>query len=119
MTELATKKFAKNKEDFTCEHCGFFVQGTGYTNHCIKCLWSKHVDINPGDRQEACGGAMKPLNVEGSTSAKSAHSGVGYIIIHECQKCHVRRKNRVQKIDDMDAVIDLAKRFAASVQRLS
>ena len=26
------------------------MKGNGYTNHCPKCLWSKHVDINPGDR---------------------------------------------------------------------
>jgi len=48
------KKFQKKKEDFKCEKCGREVIGTGYTNHCPDCLWSKHVDVNPGDRQSKC-----------------------------------------------------------------
>ena len=45
------KKFERNREDFTCNNCELFVQGDGYTDHCPSCLYSKHVDINPGDRQ--------------------------------------------------------------------
>ena len=57
-------KFQKNKEDFVCQNCGFKVKGTGYTNHCPNCLWSKHVDIYPGDRKNNCGGLMKPIKIE-------------------------------------------------------
>ena len=57
------KMFQKNVEDFVCGNCGGEVVGNGYTNHCPKCLWSKHVDINPGDRAEKCGGMMKPISV--------------------------------------------------------
>src|SRR3989338_8156335 len=46
-----SRRFQRTKEDFTCERCGFFVRGSGYTNHCPQCLWSKHVDVNPGNRQ--------------------------------------------------------------------
>ena len=56
-------KFIKNIEDFTCEHCGAPVKGTGYTNHCPKCLWSKHEDVNPGDRASDCHGLMKPIDI--------------------------------------------------------
>jgi len=49
---LPEKKFQKRIENFTCEKCGLFVKGTGYTDHCPNCLWSKHMDINPGDRKE-------------------------------------------------------------------
>ncbi|MFA6992594.1 MAG: RNHCP domain-containing protein, partial [Candidatus Gracilibacteria bacterium] len=40
------KRFSRTIEDFVCEKCGAKVKGDGYTNHCPKCLWSKHVDIN-------------------------------------------------------------------------
>ncbi|HCR42265.1 TPA: hypothetical protein DIV45_02815, partial [Patescibacteria group bacterium] len=38
------KNFIRTKEDFTCENCGHRVKGSGYTNHCPKCLYSQHVD---------------------------------------------------------------------------
>jgi len=60
---LDTKKFKRTKENFTCENCGFLVEGDGYTNHCPRCLWSKHVDINPGDRCSNCFGMMEPIDV--------------------------------------------------------
>ena len=58
------KLFQKTVEDFICEHCGNKVAGDGYTNHCPNCLWSKHVDVNPGDRAAICGGMMKAVKVE-------------------------------------------------------
>ena len=58
------KKFQRTIEDFTCEQCNFAVKGNGYTNHCPKCLWSKHVDVNPGDRAATCGGLMEPIGAE-------------------------------------------------------
>ena len=56
--------FIRKTEDFVCENCGQEVKGNGYTNHCPRCLYSKHVDINPGDRASDCGGLMKPVAVE-------------------------------------------------------
>ena len=58
---MMTKKFQRTKEDFTCEKCNLVVNGSGYTNHCPRCLWSKHVDVNPGDRQATCQGFMEPV----------------------------------------------------------
>ena len=45
--------FIKNDNSFTCKHCGSQVEKLGYTSrdHCNKCLYSLHVDIEPGDRQ--------------------------------------------------------------------
>ncbi len=50
------RKFTKIDEEFICENCGKKVEPLGYTcrNHCNNCLYSKHVDINPGDREETC-----------------------------------------------------------------
>ena len=38
----------------------------GYScrNHCPNCLYSKHVDKNPGDRQEDCHGMLEPIGIE-------------------------------------------------------
>lgn len=97
--------FQRTVENFHCEHCHAEVVGNGYTNHCPKCLYSKHVDINPGDRAAICGGLMTPIRIEGAT-------GVGYTIVHMCEKCGYTHSNKVTEEDDMDAVITLAKRHA-------
>ena len=94
------KRFQRRDEDFKCEHCGAKVAGNGYTNHCPKCLWSKHVDVHPGDRAEACGGMMEPIRIEGTTDA--------YRLIHKCKRCDMVRKNDVAKNDDPEALIALA-----------
>jgi len=96
---MKTKKFTRTKEDFICEKCSFDVKGDGYTNHCPKCLWCKHVDINPGDRAESCGGMMDPVGVE--------VGGGKQILIHSCIKCGMERKNKVQKNDDFNEVLKL------------
>ena len=50
------KKFKMIDEKFICENCGYEVDKLNYTarDHCPNCLWSKHVDINPGDRLNDC-----------------------------------------------------------------
>ncbi len=99
---IMTRKFQRTKEDFTCEHCGSFVHGSGYTNHCPQCLWSKHVDVNPGDRQATCQGPMKPVSVE----TKSGE----YIILHRCVSCGFEKRNKAAKDDSFDAILQLSNR---------
>lgn len=96
--------FKRTIEDFVCEHCSVEVVGTGFTNHCPKCLWSKHVDVHPGDRAEACGGMMKPVALEGSSPE--------YSIVHVCERCALRRKNRTAADDDSTAVVAVAEKSA-------
>jgi Zn ribbon nucleic-acid-binding protein len=98
MTVLS-KKFKRKTENFICEKCDFVVTGNGYTNHCPKCLWSKHVDIHPGDRAANCEGLMKPIKIE----MKSGN----YIIVHECQRCGHNKRNKINKEDDFDVVIKI------------
>lgn len=92
--------FIRVVEHFACEHCGFSVQGSGYTNHCPKCLWSKHVDIDPGDRKADCGGMMEPMRIEGSSPE--------YDIVHRCVRCGQLKRNKVQAPDDPAAIVALA-----------
>ena len=101
---MEVKKFQKNVEDFTCAHCGASVSGSGYTNHCPGCLWSKHVDVNPGDRMEPCGGLMEPVRLEGSSP--------DYRIIHKCLKCGAEKKVSALSADSMDMLVQLAEKFA-------
>lgn len=95
------KKFQRKIEDFVCEKCGYEVEGNGYTNHCPRCLWSKHVDINPGDRESDCGGMMEPIGVEMKNGE--------YVILHRCLKCGFEKKNKVSPENDFEKILQLAK----------
>ena len=94
------KKFTKTKENFICAHCGASVLGNGYTNHCPKCLWSKHVDNNPGDRQSDCDGMMKPIAI--------TVKGRDYIITHKCQKCGKVINQKASENDDINTIIAIS-----------
>ena len=94
------KKFQRQKEDFICENCGNIVIGNGFTNHCPVCLYSKHVDINPGDRLAACHGLMEPIGFETKSS--------GYVIIHRCKKCNHEKKNKFSKNDNFEVLLKLS-----------
>ena len=95
------KQFSRKEEDFICEHCGTKVQGNGYTNHCPHCLYSKHVDINPGDRAADCHGLMEPIDIEQKDGK--------YIVVQQCQKCGFIRRNKIESSDDFEAVLDISR----------
>ena len=102
------KMFSRREEDFVCEYCGAKVIGNGYTNHCPQCLYSKHVDVNPGDRSADCGGLMEPVDIE----IKDGN----YVLIHKCKKCGFVRKNKVVDQDDFDAVINISRNKTARLK---
>jgi hypothetical protein len=93
-------KFQRMTEDFKCEKCGHNMKGDGYTNHCSNCLWSKHVDINPGDRMSDCGGMMEPVGF-------IKKDGQDFLI-QKCTKCSHVRNNKVQKQDNIEKVIEIS-----------
>ncbi len=97
--------FIRKTENFVCEHCGFSVGGDGYTNHCHQCLYSKHVDINPGDRLNPCGGLMKPVRIE--------KKGKEYVIKHKCLKCGFEKPNKAVKEDSFDMIVQVSAEFAS------
>ena len=92
--------FIRRVEDFTCEHCGALVSGNGYTNHCPHCLYSKHVDVSPGDRAESCHGLMQPIVLEGATPA--------YTILQRCVRCGIKRRIKAAPQDDPAALLGIA-----------
>jgi uncharacterized protein (DUF983 family) len=96
-----SSKFQRKIEDFVCLHCSAPVTGNGFTNHCPHCLWSKHVDINPGDRASLCGGAMKPVRIEGITGKE--------VLVNRCEVCGYEKRNKLSKEDDFTAVLAIIK----------
>lgn len=92
--------FIRTKEDFVCEKCGALVIGTGYTNHCPRCLWSKHVDVDPGDRLALCYGMMEPMRIEGTVARLR--------VLNRCTLCGFERYNDIAQTDSLDAVISVS-----------
>lgn len=95
------KRFTRQIEDFVCENCGEPVKGDGYTNHCPNCLYSKHVDNNPGDRMARCGGMMRPTAIEKGRK--------GYMVTFVCEQCGHTNRNRTAENDNMETIIKLSK----------
>lgn len=97
------KNFTMRDEDFICENCGKEVTHLGYTarDHCPYCLYSKHVDIMPGDRQNNCKGLLEPINIEKFKDT--------FKIIYKCKTCGRLHKNIIAKDDNMDLIINLSK----------
>jgi hypothetical protein len=91
--------FVRRREDFTCAHCGREVAGTGYTNHCPRCLWSRHVDIAPGDREATCGGMMAPV--------AALHERGEYLVVQRCEGCGHVWRNRAAPGDNRDVLLSL------------
>ncbi|QDU34820.1 RNHCP domain protein [Poriferisphaera corsica] len=91
-----SRKQRKNKQ-FYCIHCRQPISadayGTKHRNHCPFCLWSKHVDELPGDRNCACQSAMRPIAVETRGDGEWA-------IVHRCEGCGEMKANRIAGDDD-------------------
>ena len=96
------KKFNMIDEVFTCENCGKNVDKLNYTarDHCPYCLYSKHVDINPGDRMNECKGLLEPIGIEKFQDT--------YKIIYKCKKCNQMHKNIIANDDNMNLIIELS-----------
>jgi len=92
-----SRRFSRTVEDFTCEHCGRGMRGNGYTNHCASCLYSKHVDVSPGDRASGCGGLMSPV--------AAGIERDRYFIVQCCQTCGHLHRNKTSHRDDRAVVL--------------
>ena len=93
------------KDSFTCKVCGRLVTsggaGTDHRNHCPYCLSSRHLDIEPGDREADCGGVMEPIAVWVRKNGEWA-------IIHRCRICGALSSNRIAADDNPLKLMSLA-----------
>ena len=96
------KRFTMIDENFICENCHMEVGKLNYTarDHCPNCLYSKHLDILPGDRANTCHGLLEPIKIEKFKDT--------YKIIYKCQKCNEIHKNVMAIDDNMDIIIKLS-----------
>ena len=99
---MQQKRFTKNDSGFVCKNCGADVPPLSYSSrdHCNKCLCSLHVDINPGDRANGCGGLLAPVSA--LPDAKK-----GFIINYKCKKCGAALRCRAASDDDTELLIKL------------
>jgi hypothetical protein len=84
-------------EGFTCGQCGETVLPAGrgiQRNHCPSCLYSRHVDVVPGDRAEGCGGLMAPVALERVAADE-------VILRHRCVVCGEQRRVRAALRSDV------------------
>lgn len=92
-------------ETFICKNCGRSVipegAGSDHRNHCPNCLYSLHVDIEPGDRASDCGGHMEPVSVWVRNKGEWA-------IIHRCKMCGAFSSNRVAADDNPMKLMSIA-----------
>lgn len=100
-------------DSFTCKICGWPVvsagAGTNHRNHCPNCLYSIHLDNEPGDRESECHGRMEPIGVWVRKNGEWA-------IIHRCIRCGKISSNRVAADDNPMKLMALAMRpFGSSV----
>ena len=81
------------EESFTCKNCGWLVSpggaGTDHRNHCPNCLYSLHLDIEPGDR------VWVRKNGE-------------WAIIHRCRSCAMMSSNRIAADDNPVKLMSIA-----------
>lgn len=92
-------------EVFTCRHCGREIvpegAGSSHRNHCPYCLYSLHLDNEPGDRAADCGGHMEPVGVW-------VRKGGEWAIIHRCKRCSALSSNRIAADDNPLVLMSIA-----------
>lgn len=96
-----------SSRSFRCGHCDFAVPlhapGTRHRNHCPICLWSRHLDDVPGDRDAVCGGLMEPVAISPRPDGE-------WMVVHRCRSCDQLHRTRIAGDDDPVALMSLAVR---------
>lgn len=95
-------RFTKLNDGFVCQFCGNEVPPAPQTcrDHCPTCLYSLHVDINPGDRANPCRGLLEPIGYE-----TTGHKGI--VIHYRCQRCQTHHRNRSAPDDNYESILSL------------
>ena len=94
-------------ESFRCRHCRLDVPasapGTRHRNHCPSCLWSRHLDDVPGDRDADCSASMAPIAI-------CVRDDGEWALVHRCSSCAAVSVNRIAGDDNAFALMRLAVR---------
>jgi ribosome biogenesis GTPase / thiamine phosphate phosphatase len=95
------KNMIYRNEPFVCKHCSYENTPTSKVprNHCMKCLYSLHVDNIPGDRESQCMGLMKPIGIHGTYENAQ--------IVFLCEICYTKKKNKKAKDDNPEIFREL------------
>lgn len=95
-------RFIANNQGFVCKVCGVQVppHPSSSRDHCNDCLYSLHIDINPGDRENPCKGLLEPIGIELKRGEKH--------ILYKCQNCSGRVVNAAAPDDNQEEIIRLA-----------
>ena len=104
---MDTKKFRMLDDGFECQNCQKTVKPlkSSSRDHCNHCLYSIHIDNNPGDRACSCLGLLKPIGIEKAKKER-------YKIIYQCQKCHMIKKNLAALDDNFEEMLKIASNSA-------
>ncbi len=99
-------------DKFNCDNCQKEIKTTGFIgtknrNHCPFCLYSKHVDIKPGDRKETCQGLMQPIGLTFKHEGEGKQGEI--MLVHKCLVCNKESFNRIAADDDPLKILSLAK----------
>jgi hypothetical protein len=96
---------SRHVEHFRCTHCRVDVPtdatGTAHRNHCPICLWSRHLDLEPGDRAADCGASMEPIAI-------TVRNDGEWVLIHRCGGCGTLSSNRVAGDDNPLLLVRIA-----------
>jgi hypothetical protein len=102
---------SRDQRTFRCGRCRLDVStdapGTRHRNHCPNCLWSRHLDVAPGDRSARCAGSMEPIAV-------SAREDGEWALVHRCAGCAAVRVNRIAGDDNPLRLMQVAVRPLAN-----
>ena len=97
----------REPDSWRCVHCKRDVSasapGTQHRNHCPYCLWSRHVDVEPGDRESDCLGSMEPIAI-------AVRKGGEWVLVHRCHGCGELSTNRAAGDDSPLLLMQIAVR---------
>lgn len=99
-------RFIVNNSKFICKMCGVETppHPSSSRDHCNNCLYSLHIDINPGDRLNSCKGLLEPVGIELKKGEKR--------VVYKCQNCGGRVVNIAAPDDSPEEIVKLSAFFA-------
>jgi hypothetical protein len=95
------------EQEFKCIQCNQYVScapsvaGVQNRNHCPACLWSRHLDVDPGDRASDCLSSMEPIAI-------TVRGDGEWVLIHRCQGCGTLSSNRTAGDDNPLLLVRIA-----------